>query len=357
MVNMGKLVSEYIEWCKEPCNESEVLDLKRIYGNQEFQNLYKYIVENSEAIEETLKILGSSLMEIDLAKACATAHFCGSLIETSGICNMGNDLVDLFEKVINLNSKLISEYPEIEDADLSTLAKQFPDEIKSYNGAELLTLAVMAAITRNAESRYYLRSKNLYQKMETLNPYIKSLIYVTFVHDACYDFKVLVLSPKTKKGFWMKAYDIHNCFYLITLLEAELYRKGWLNEYGVKNYTFDEDIYNVAIGKFYPQRLYTIRTHCSYYSYLAIESENIGEITNKLKVQSMIFGEMPPEYIPRVDGYPIIVMNEDGFSGNRSWDSNFAFKCHDALSPSIEILDKLTENEVEEWIEKILKNR
>lgn len=63
---------------------------------------------------------------------------------------------------------------------------------------------------------------------------------------------------------------------------------------------------------------------------------------------------MPPEYLPKHKGYPIIVMNEDDMKGRRSWDSNFSFKCHNGLSPHIEILEKLPEKEVEECIYSLL---
>ncbi|WP_280634513.1 hypothetical protein [Clostridium beijerinckii] len=43
-------------------------------------------------------------------------------------------------------------------------------------------------------------------------------------------------------------------------------------------------------------------------------------------------------------------MKEDPLKGRRSWDSYFIFKCHQALSPRIEILESLTEQEVEEWL-------
>ncbi|WP_099189611.1 hypothetical protein [Tepidibacter mesophilus] len=346
---MNEVLSDYIEWCKEPCKENQAIQIKNLYENERFQKLYKYTEENPNVVADVLKILGSFLNKMDISKACATAHFCGALIESNNVFDIENNLIDLFEKVINLSAECITKMPDINNVDWNILFKNFPNEVKAYHGSELLTLAIMAVITRTSESRYYLREKKLYQKLELLEPYIRSIVYVTFVHDACYDFKVLLLAPETKKGFWMKVHDIHNCFYLFTLLEAELYKKGWHNDYGLKDYIFNEEIYNTAIGTFYPKKVYTIEAHCSYQTYLAIKGQE-----EKSNLRNMIFGEMPPEYLPKLKGCPIIVMKEDNIKGRRSWDSNFSSKCHDGLSPHIEILEKLTEKEVEEWIDSLL---
>lgn len=345
---LNSILKEYIEWSKEPCGKDESLDILKIFGNDEFQELYVYVKENSnnDNVLHTLKVLGISLNKMDISKACATAHYCGLLTEKSNILEAGNNLIDLFEKVVNLSIECLNRFEDIDDADWDNLLKNYPDEVKAYHGAEMLTLAVMAVITRSPERRYYLRNKKLYKKLELLKPYIKSMVYVPIVHDACYDFKVLVLNPNTRKGFWMKVFDVHNCFYLITLLEMELYKKGWLTDYQIKDYIFSEEIYNTAIGAYYPKKSYTIDAHASYQSYTAINDKE-----NKSAIGYMIFGEMPPEYIPKHKGFPVIVIKEDPLKGRRSWDSHFIFKCHEALSPRIEILESLTEQEVEEWLQ------
>ncbi|CUU48443.1 hypothetical protein [Clostridium beijerinckii] len=344
---LNNILKEYIKWSKEPCIEDEALDILKIFGNDEFQALYVYVKENSnnDNVLHTLKVLGMSLNEMDISKACATAHYCGMLIEHSNILDISDNLVDLFEKVVNLSIECLNRFENIENADWAELLKTYTDEVKAYHSAEILTIAVMAVITRSPESRYYLRKKKLYEKLELLKPYIKSMVYVPIVHDACYDFKVLVLNPNTKKGFWMKVFDVHNCFYLMTLLEIELYKKGWLTDYEIKDYIFSQEIYDTAIGAYYPKKSYDIVGHASYQNYEAINDKE-----NNSAIRHMIFGEMPPEYIPKYKGFPVIIMKEDPLKGRRSWDSYFIFKCHQALSPRIEILESLTEPEVEEWL-------
>lgn len=99
---LNNILKEYIKWSKEPCIEDEALDILKIFGNDEFQALYVYVKENSnnDNVLHTLKVLGMSLNEMDISKACATAHYCGMLIEHSNILDISDNLVDLFEKLL-----------------------------------------------------------------------------------------------------------------------------------------------------------------------------------------------------------------------------------------------------------------
>ena len=54
---LNNILKEYIKWSKEPCREDESLDILKIFGNDEFQELYVYVKENSnnDNVLHTLK--------------------------------------------------------------------------------------------------------------------------------------------------------------------------------------------------------------------------------------------------------------------------------------------------------------
>lgn len=362
-------LNDLLEWCLEESSEEEVYDVRNIFGYESFQKLYAYNKEKPENDAKVARILESKLADMDIMKACAVSHYCGVLLEKSRMFDIGFGLVDLFDKVVNIaydfiNNESINGFfdqinlsiEELQNGKLEyekylKIFDAYPNEIRALNGAELITLAVMDVITRKHEVREYFRSKNIYKKVKFLEPYVNSIVYTEMVHDACHDFKVMVLCPKNKKGFYMKAYDIHNCFYLMTLLEAEIYRKGWADDYKLKGYEFNENLYNAAVGTMMPDQLYTIKAHSIYSSYDLVEK--LKENPDYSPLSSRIFGEMPPKYIPQYKGCPILIMSEDSISGRISWDSNFTFKCHDGLDPHIEILDELSENQVNEILEAL----
>ena len=361
---------DLFEWCREESTEDEVRDVRNIFEYEGFRSLYKYNQENPEYDAKVAEILESRLCHMDVMKACAVSHYCGVLIEKCGIFNIGFGLVDLFEKVIsqtydfiervvkdgeleaiNISAQELMDNENLEDEKYKELFNTYPDETRVLMGAELLTLAVMDVITRRYEVRQYLRSKNMYKKIRFLQPYIKSIVYTEIVHDACYDYKIMVLCPENKKGFYMKAYDIHNCFYLMTMLEAEIYLKGWAEDYNLEGYEFNEDLYNVTLGNAYPDKLYIIESHSAYSTYDAVKKAK-GD-SGCLSSSCHIFGEMPPEYIPQYKGCPIIIMSKGLEDRRMSWDSNFTFKCHDGMDPHIEILDELSTDEVDKILEDL----
>ena len=68
----------------------------------------------------------------------------------------------------------------------------------------------------------------------------------------------------------------------------------------------------------------------------------------------LIWGEMPPEAIPEIDGRGVIILFETGI--NRSFSANFLAVPHPALKPSVEIGRELTESEYDAWVRKIKEN-
>jgi len=64
-----------------------------------------------------------------------------------------------------------------------------------------------------------------------------------------------------------------------------------------------------------------------------------------------VFGEVSPNIISRVNGEQVMLLWSPIFE-KRSWDSDFFRPYLEAMPPSVELVDVLTEREVEEWLSK-----
>lgn len=69
---------------------------------------------------------------------------------------------------------------------------------------------------------------------------------------------------------------------------------------------------------------------------------------------NMIWGEMPPECIPSIDGYRIISLYRKGIS--RSFGVGFLTVGHSALTPYVKIIKELSDDEYNQWEAKIKEN-
>lgn len=342
---MENILNNYIDFCKIPSSYEESLNVNSIFNNINFQHLFKYADQKPENIKKIMIELSNKFESMDILKACATAHFCGALIEKTSIFDIEENLISFFKKVTLLTYSCCKKLDENEN--LHNLFLSSKDEVFAYKGCELLTLSVMSLCAKNSNSRILLRKLNIYDEIDFLTNHISSMVYVNFILNSCSNFKVLVLCPETKNGVWVLINDLHNLFYVFSLLEAELFKKNLHNDFNLNSYEFNDEIYQILSGKNQPKKTYTLHSHCHYFTYKGILKEDFS---------SFVFGEMPPESLPKFQNQAILVLKKDSMKARRSWDSNFTFKYHSYLKPKIEILEQLTKKEVSYWIKKISHN-
>lgn len=368
------LVQEFFKEFQTPSVKEDLKEPKRVYGSDGFQNTYQHMIKHQEFMPELLDQVSAGLENMDILKGCQAGHFCGSMIGQVGVCGSGRALIDFFVRVAALCCEYLSkageelgvEAPEddqLEALDMEMMFQKYPDQTRAYRGCDTLALAVMEAITRDGDTRRYLREKNLYRSLEYLEGYIGNIYYVTRVHEACSVLSLTVLAPSKGIGFTAEVNDLWNNFHLMTLLEAELFRAGLDQKYGLVNYEFDEESYQIATGLAYPQKMSSVYCHQQYYTYLAMQKDGAYQTLltgedgrQQVDANALIWGEMPPDWIPRFDGQSVILMDTVGMFANRSWDVNFISKCHGSLNPYFRITGELSPKEAAALLEKI-KNR
>lgn len=370
---MEHLIEAFIKQFQTPSTIEEIRDLNLIYKSDAFQNLFRHLRENTDDMPAAIEKIADALGDMDMLKACCGAYFCGSLIEQAGVGNAGFRIVDFYAKIVVFSCEYLAQVEEslqveeldssqVAQADLGKLFAASPDHARAYAGCDLATLALMAVATKDQESRMRLRSHKIYRHLQYLQQFIENTGYVTQVHDTCPKMELTVLAPAAGKGFIAQINDLSNCFHLFTLLEAELFQKGQAESYGLKDYRFYKEIYQIAAGTAVPQRNYSIQAHQQYYTYQAVQKDGSYVITvtkdgrTQVDEGALIWGEMPPEAIPRFEGEAMVIMDAKGMFGSRSWDVSFIAKCHDALTPYMQITRELSKDEVDSRMDKI-KNR
>lgn len=195
---MEELLQSFLSDFKAPSNEKDLRSPKNFFGSDGFQNLYQYLIKNQMEMPAALKGISEMLGEMDLLKACCAGHFCGSLIDQVGVGEAGIPLVDLFVKVVSASCGFLTraeellgleqgalEAEQVERADLAKLFEDCSDGARAYYGCDLLTLAVMAAITRDAASRIRLRGYEIYRQLKYLEGFVDNVSYVVRVRDSC----------------------------------------------------------------------------------------------------------------------------------------------------------------------------
>lgn len=361
----------YLKWAKAPTNIEQVMDVKLLLQDKVFARFFQQAMEEKEA---ALQLVADALEEMDLFQACIAAHLCGALIESVGAEQNGRQIVEVFDRIVFLSCAYLNDAKEqlgladdvfepmdMEKVDLQLLFVQNPERFRAYFGCDLLTLALMAVITRNHEARIALRQKGLYQHMQYLQQFKDSIHYVLEVHDACAMLAVTVLAPAAEMGFRILLNDVSNCFHMFTLLEAELYRKKWLERLQIKDYIWNERIYQIAAGAQYPKQEDSIFAHQQYYTSYALQPDGSYKILmetakgQQINPDALVWGEMPPEAIPVLDGERIVLVDQQGMFAGRSWDVSFISKCHDALNPFLKITEELSVEEYTALMEKMKK--
>ena len=354
---MKEELFEFLEAMKQPSSLEECKEPKVILGQEAFGRLFWKIKESQEKTPEILSVISHELPQMDRLRACCSAYFCGSMIEDVGVSNCGEVMVEFYCDLIKSCYEFLEFVSEQEDQEIEYLTQdqiteqilekaflEIPDAVRSYYGCNFITLAIMDIITRDHSSRKLLRQKNCYEMLEVIKEFIPNVDYVTQVYCACMRLPLLVLAPKEKRGFLAEVNDVTNCFHLLTFLEAELYKSGLAKEYKLKDYQFNEEIYQCATGEKMPFRGKTVNAHSQYYNYQVLnKTGNINTL-----VSDLIWGEMCPEAIPQFHGIATIIMDSETAFAGRSWGSEFVFCCHEGLNPYFHIERELTLQELQE---------
>ncbi|AUJ50603.1 hypothetical protein [Brachyspira hyodysenteriae] len=369
---MEDIVKEYIDYAKQKSNIEEVANKKLVSQNEKFLKLKEYVKENHDKELDICRQIASEFENMDILKSYYAANFVGHSLHHEDIIDdeIGKNIINLFFRNIDNACRFIENAAQLYNVDEDDLTD---DDIARINidimyrldykpleafiGIDMMIPPVMTVICSNQDLRKYFINLGLEDHIEYLETYVHALSYVHIGIEACYKTKILVLSPKVQRGFYIEASDMSNGYYLITLLEAELYKKGLLKRYGIDNYEFNETIYNIAAGNEHPQELMEAEAHQQYYTIYALQKDgtyNIEDENGELDCYKILYSDMSPEEIPDLDGTHILIMDSEGMWAKPvKWDISYFTKPHQKLKPYVKILDEISDEEYNTWIEKI----
>ena len=367
----GDVWTDYLQWASRPTELAQCQDFRPLLEQKPFQALYQLAMSGEAQGQQVLKQLAGALGELDGFQRALAAHLCGALIEHWGMNPAADQrIVEAFAEMVVQSCEFLAcaqaqlgcreeEFDEakLREADWGALFAQEPDRTRAFWGCDLLTLAVMAVITRDQAARLLLRDKGIYQHLDYLVQFKEKVHYVQEVYQACPQMAITVLAPKTGHGLRLLINDINNCFHLFTLLEAEFYHRGWLDD--LEGYQWRRDIDQIAKGLVLPQTDASITAHQQYYTVQAVQPDGSYQVTIQteqglqIDPAALVWGEMPPEAIVPFAGERIIIVDKEGMFAGRSWDISFIVKCHDALQPDLQVKEVLSEAECQTLWEKI----
>ena len=370
---MNDLVKKYIEYAKEKSNVDEVLNKKLISQNENFLKLKEYSKNNHEEEFEICKELSLELENMDILKSYSAANFIAhSFYHADKIDEeIGKRIIDLFYKNIDYTCRFIEnvsqfynvDEDELNENDFANLNLEIMyrldyKPLEAFLGIDMMVAPIMTIACGSRPLRKYFKSLEPVEYIEYLENYNKGLGYLHVAAEACNLTKILILSPKVERGFFIETADISNCYYLITLMEAELYKKDLLKRYGIDGYEFNETIYNIATGKEYPKEFIETQAHQQYYTIYALGKDGkykIEDENGELDLNNIIYGDMGPEEIPNdIDNTHIIIMDSDGMWNKAvKWDTSYFTKLHPKLNPYLKILNEISDEEYKDWINKI----
>ena len=345
------------------CERTSWKDLGNEKLLQEISEFGKYVgnaINSGNLIDHTVE-LSEELEKMDLYKASLLSNFIGFACEEKEDTSAGAGIIKLFSRACgniyemckSMESDGECELPEPDEWE--SVYRKNEEWVRAYFGFNILCVTVMAFLTRDTRLREQLGDLGISEQIRYLaeevpdSPYLKSVYYVDCMMKTCNDLKLLVLFPERKKGFVAAANDLNNCFHLIFLLEEQIYERLG-REYGMHDFYASASLASLAHGD-YPDDCWS-ESYCTYY----MECDYSTACHEKFKTEdtmSLIWGEMSPEAIPRIDGHAVIVLFEGGL--NRSFSAHFLAVPHEALHPYVEIERELEDAEYAAWIDRINK--
>lgn len=301
--------------------------------------------------------LSSLLGQMDFYKASLLSNFIGFACEEENDPSAGRAIIELFARSCTKVYELFQYLEEKEDEELpdgrQEIFEENPDWMRAYEGFNILCVSTMAFLTRDASLRTYLAELEVSDQIAYLSeeteesPYLHSVHYVYQMLDTCSDYKFLVLHPQKKMGFLATANDLGKNFHLIFLLEEQIYQK-LSQKYGMDNFYASDSLIRLAHGE-YPKDCWN-ESYATYFMEYNYGTAFFEKFDNSM-VKFLIWGEMPPESIPKIDGRGIVILFEQG--PHRSFSPQFLATPHSALNPYVEIERELSEEEYNAWMEKI----
>ena len=200
-----------------------------------------------------------------------------------------------------------------------------------YFGQSLVALLARSSTIREELSE----DESVLDKIENIAEFSSSGIWIEEVFKKVSD-SLLVIHAQERVGVRVQYKNISNCFHLFSLLQeciADVMP-------GSKN--ISDKILQIAKTGEYINEDDSDEAWWHYGQAFSKEAD----------MMSSVFGEPSPHSISRINGEQVILLWEPILS-KRIWDCDFCRPYLEAMPPSVELIDILTENEVDEIFKEI----
>lgn len=272
-------------------------------------------------------------------------------------------VLGLCEKYMELVCRRLGASPEklAEDEDLQerlyefppiSLLEQAPELVKAWMGIPMLSLGLMSRICSIRPLRDLLRDgEQIAERCEFLGNYRDTVGFIPHILNMVEQETVLLLSPEKGTGVEVSLEEIDSNNVFFTLLQFTLYHEGLLKELGAQHFEYREVVERIALHEpvgeeEWPENLY--ENGCfGYYTYPALQQDG------RYNEMGAVWGEGTLYEVPKLDSRFVILLTKPSI--HRSWGNAFVTSTHSQLLPRVELVRRLSKEEVSKWLEKVYK--
>jgi len=311
-----------------------------------------------EKADAALRSLGTHFDLEDGSRAAFLALVCGALIERG--CDpltishpLTERLEALLKSSVTLADACIAQLPQSEDGDedlkeaferaRSQLIPTMPHENADWEALAIFWRPAIAAFSVSAEARA--AARHLREPAARISEYHEAGHWLELMLGVLDDEPIVVIEPETKLGILGRISGVVDNFQLNVLLMDGFPKSGLFARRRVA-----QRVAAVARGEGPQQSSDTVTGVWNLYTWEAIESEAIlPDPGDTASSKYWIWNEGTPADIPEFDGRRVILLGPASYP--RSWQSQRMFS---KLRAKLEIEGKLTKDEVEDWLSRML---
>jgi hypothetical protein len=311
-----------------------------------------------EQADAALRSLGAHFDLEDGSRAAFLALVCGALIE--GGCDplaIARPLTDRLEALlkssVTLADACIAQLPKSEDGDedpneaferaRAQLIPTMPHENTAWEALNIFWRPAIAAFSVSAEARA--AARHLREPATRISEYHEAGHWLQLMLGVLDDEPIVVVEPETKLGILGRISGVVDNFQLNVLLMDGFPKSGLFARRRVA-----QRVAAIARGDGPQQSNDTVTGVWNLYTWEAIESR--GTLPDPGDTDSSkfwIWNEGTPADIPLFDGRRAILLGPASYP--RSWQSQRMFS---KLRAHLEIEQKLTKDETEDWLRRML---
>ncbi|WP_028778812.1 hypothetical protein [Shimazuella kribbensis] len=358
-----EVIHSFIEYLHIPItNRKDLKQDQTAFQEQALEQLLRFAVENPTHLDEILANIAQVLpLELDVYKKGLATLICGSLIEFGGNPKIiVQAIVEQLEKHLTATEAFLAliekeglDSESLSSNDLDLLFNRNQDAVKASITASFVVLATMTSICRVKEARFELRQNGpLIQQVIRLEDDVDNLYYLRQVIHSVDDLEMIVLHPESQTGLKIKADMVQNNFHFFTLLQDQFVEQFRLHP-SFTSFIRNEAAIQIAKGEEMPEQNQQLQDHAlfGFYDYGALNDE--GQLLESVPVGNWLFGEGTLHHVPKYNGVPVVLLGEN-MLGGRSWDVSFCIPVHEALKPSIEIVEVFSPEQVHSQIQQMI---